>query len=93
MKKNSNSSAIVNAYTDFVNFFGPDYVDKTYDKTYDKTDDKTDDKPNNEANDEEIDTKDMPNLETEEYAEQRRKQEAKGLKISTPQQIFTRLLN
>ena len=35
----------------------------------------------------------MPNLETEEYAEQRRKQEAKGLKISTPQQIFTRLLN
>ena len=31
-KKNSNRSAIINAYTDFVKFFGPDYFDKTNDK-------------------------------------------------------------
>ena len=65
LNKNSNSSAIINTYTDFVKYFGPDYFDKT------------DDKANNEGDNEEIDTTYMPNLETEESAEQRRKQEAK----------------
>ena len=34
----------------------------------------------------------MPDLESEESAEQRRKQEAKGLKILTRQQMLRRLL-
>ena len=33
----------------------------------------------------------MPNLKTEESAAQRRKQEGKGLKILTPQQMLSRL--
>ena len=41
--------------------------------------------------DEQPDTTDMPDLETEESAEERKKQEAKGLKILTPQQILIRL--
>ena len=62
---------------------------KADDEVDDETDNKTDDKDN--ENDEKIDTTDMPDLESEESAEQRRKQEAKGLKILTPQQILTRL--
>ena len=46
--------------------------------------------------DEEVDDKvddetDMPELESEESAEQRKKQKAQGLKISTPQQMLSRL--
>ena len=37
------------------------------------------------------DTTHMPDLETEKSAAQRRKQEAEGLKILTPQQMLTRL--
>ena len=37
------------------------------------------------------DTTDMPELESEESAAQRRNQSAKGLKILTPDQIFSRL--
>ena len=33
----------------------------------------------------------MPELESEQFTEQRRKQEVKGLKILTPQQMLTRL--
>ena len=41
--------------------------------------------------DEKPDTTDMPNLKSEESAEQRRKREGKGLKILTPQQMLSRL--
>ena len=33
----------------------------------------------------------MPELKTEKYAEQRRNQQGEGLKILTPQQMFSRL--
>ena len=87
MKKNSNSSTINSTYTDFVRLFCPDYLDKTDNKT----DNKTDDKANNKADNEEIDTTIMPDLETEESAAKRRKQEEKGLKILTPNQMLSRL--
>ena len=40
---------------------------------------------------EEIDTTDMPDLESEESAAQRRKQTGQGLKFLTPNQMFSRL--
>ena len=40
---------------------------------------------------EESDTTNMPKLESEEAAAKRRNQEGKGLKILTPDQIFSRL--
>ena len=79
LKRNNNRSTIISTYTDFVKLFGPDYFDKT------------DNKANNEAVNEEIDTTNMPDLETEESAAQKRKPEAKGLKISNPNQMFSRL--
>ena len=48
-----------------------------------KADNKTD-----ETGHEQLDTTDMPDLETEESAEQRRKHKGHGLKILTPQQIL-----
>ena len=54
-------------------------------------------KESNEESDEEsdqnkeIDTTDIPNLESEEHAVERRKQKASGLKILTPNQILSRL--
>ena len=51
-----------------------------------KADDKTD-----ETGDEQLDTSDMSDLETEEFAEKRRKHKGHGLKILTPQQMLTRL--
>ena len=48
-----------------------------------KADDKTD-----ETGDEQLDTIDIPDLETEESAEQRRKHKGCGLKILTPQQML-----
>ena len=63
-------------------FMGTKADDETDDKTDNKTDDETDEQP---------DTTDMPDLENEESAEQRRKQEAKGLTRLTPQQMLTRL--
>ena len=41
--------------------------------------------------DEQPDTTDMPELESEESAEQRRNQQGKGLKILTPNQMLSRL--
>ena len=41
--------------------------------------------------DEQPDTTDMPELESEESAEQRRNQQGKGLKILTPSQMLSRL--
>ena len=41
--------------------------------------------------DEQPDTTDMPELETEESAEQRRKQQGQGVKTLTAQQMFSRL--
>ena len=38
-----------------------------------------------------IDTTDMPELESEESAEQRKNQQGKGLKILTPSQMLSRL--
>ena len=43
------------------------------------------------ADNEQLDTKDMPDLEGEESAEQRRNQKGQGLKILTPQQMLSRL--
>ena len=40
---------------------------------------------------EEIDTTDMPELESEEFAEQRINQQGKGLKLLTPNQMPSRL--
>ena len=51
-----------------------------------KADDKKD-----ETGDEQIDTTNMPDLKTEESAEQRRKTKEQGLKILTPEQMLTRL--
>ena len=59
-------------------------------KADEEVDEEVDDKADDET-DEQPDTTDMLDLESEESAEQRRKQEAKGLKISTPQQMLTRL--
>ena len=41
--------------------------------------------------DEQPDTTDMPELESEESAEQRRNQQGEGLKILTPNQMLSRL--
>ena len=41
--------------------------------------------------DEKLDTTDMPELENEESAKERRKQSRKGLKILTPDQMLSRL--
>ena len=51
-----------------------------------KADDKTD-----ETGDEQLDTTDMPELQTEESAEQRRKHRGHGSKILTPKQMLSRL--
>ena len=51
-----------------------------------KADHKTD-----ETTDEQLDTTDMPDLETEESAEQRRKHKRQVLKILTPKQMLSRL--
>ena len=50
-------------------------------------------KQSNEESDQnkEIDTTDIPNLESEEHAAERRKQKASGLKILTPNQMLSRL--
>ena len=59
-------------------------------KADEEVDEEVDDKADDET-DEQPDTTDMLDLESEESAEQRRKQEAKELQISTPQQMLTRL--
>ena len=51
-----------------------------------KANDKTD-----ETGDEQLDTTDMPDLETEESSEQRRKQQGKGVRVLTPKQMISRL--
>ena len=43
------------------------------------------------TDDEQLDTTDMPDLESEESAAQRRNQQGKGLKILTPNQVLSRL--
>ena len=79
-------------------FSGSKRNNKTYFKTGDKTDDKTDDDKTDddetdydEANDEKPNTTDMPALESEESAEQRRNQTGQGQKILTPDQMLSRL--
>ena len=59
-----------------------------------KADEEADQEVDDEADDEteeQPDTTDMPELESAKSAEQRRKQEGQGLKILTPQQMFSRL--
>ena len=48
-------------------------------------------KRNNKKTDEQPGTTNMPELESEESAEQRRNQQGKGLKILTPSQMLRRL--
>ena len=52
---------------------------------------KADCKTDEEDNDEQLDTTDIPKLESEVSAEQRRKEKGHGLKILTPQQMLSRL--
>ena len=59
-------------------------------KANEEVDDEAEDETDDE-NDEQPDTTDMPELETGESAEQRRKQEGQELKILTPQQMLSRL--
>ena len=56
-----------------------------------KADGEVDDEVDDEADDEADDETDMPELESEESAEQRRNQQGQGLKILTPQQMLNRL--
>ena len=56
-----------------------------------KADGEVDDEVDDEADDETDDETDMPELESEESAEQRRNQQGQGLKILTPQQMLNRL--
>ena len=61
-------------------------------KAEDKVDDETkDNETKDDETDEQPDTTDMPELESEESAEQRREQEGKGLEILTPEQMLSRL--
>ena len=55
-----------------------------------KVDEEVDDETDDET-DEQQDTTDMPKLESEESAAQRREQEGKVLKILTPQQMLSRM--
>ena len=45
------------------------------------------------TDDEQLDTTDMPELESEESAAQKRNQQGKGLKVLTPNQMLSRLPN
>ena len=47
--------------------------------------------PNDKKTDQQPDTTNMPELESERSAEQRRNQQGKGLKILTPSQMLSRL--
>ena len=47
--------------------------------------------PNDKKTDEQSDTTNVPELESEESAEERRNQQGKGLKILTPNQMLSRL--
>ena len=49
-------------------------------------------KPDDKKTDEQPDTTNMPELESEESAKQRRNQQGKGLKILMPNQMLSRLL-
>ena len=64
-------------------FIVPSEPDMNYVPTYDKSDDKTDNEQPNTTN--------MSELEIDESAEERRNQKGKGLKILTPNQMFSRL--
>ena len=48
-------------------------------------------KPDDKKTDEQPDTTNMPELESEESAKQRRNQQGKGLKMLTPNQMLSRL--
>ena len=54
-----------------------------------ETDEKTDGEST--LGNEEIDTTDMSKLESEEFAEQRRNKQGKGLEVLTPKQMLSRL--
>ena len=58
----------------------------TDEQPYEEVDVEADEQP-----DEQQDTKDMPDLESEESAAQRRNQQGQGLKIITPDQMLSRL--
>ena len=60
LKKYSNRSTIISTYTDFVKLFSPNF----FEKTDNKTNNKTGDNANNKADNEEMDTTNIPDLET-----------------------------
>ena len=64
-------------------FIVPSEPDMNYVPTYDKSDDKTDNEQPNTTN--------MSELGIDESAEERRNQKGQGLKILTPNQMFSRL--
>ena len=61
------------------------------DEMLEEVDDDVDDQVDDET-DEQLDPTDLPELESEESAAQRREHERKGLKILTPEQMLSRLL-
>ena len=61
------------------------------DEMLEEVDDDVDDEVDDET-DEQLDPTDLPELESEESAAQRREHERNGLKILTPEQMLNRLL-
>ena len=66
LRRNKNLNIIINLNHELRQFFGLPYMHKT------------DDEIDDEADDEQPDTTDMPDLESEESAEQRRNQKGQG---------------
>ena len=60
-------------------------------KADDEVDDKVDDEADDGVDDEEVGATDMPELENENAAAQRREHEGKGLKILTPEQVLSKV--
>ena len=71
-------------------FIGYEADEKTDEKADDEADNKAD-KADEKGNEEQPDTTDMPDLESEESAKQRRNRKGQGLKILTPNQMLSRV--
>ena len=71
-------------------FIGYEADEKTDEKADDEADNKAD-KADEKGNEEQPDTTDMPDLESEESAKQRRNRKGQGLKILTPNQMLSRI--
>ena len=88
LKTNKNRRSMINLNSKLLEFMASYLGDET---DSGEADYKADDKADNKADNEQPDTTDTPELESEESAEQRRKQKGHRLKILTPQQMLGRL--